>query len=352
MHAQIFYEPENMRLEEVPVPEIGEDEVLVRVKATGICGSDIAYYFGVSSLETESGKGPLILGHELTGEVTQVGSVARKLFREGDRVVLNPVQYCNACPLCLKGQVNLCENKTVLGVSVDGGFAEYCKAKATAAVKLPDNVSYEAGALTEPLADAVYAVQNADLHLGDSVAIFGPGTIGLMMVQLAKVSGAGQLFLIGTRDERLRLGGQFGADVLLNTAQPESEFYCADLPAAIAERTNGLMVDRAITATGSLDAMHAALAITGRRSVIVFFGLPGDKDVIQVPALRSILWDKTIRFSWLSPLTWPRALQALATGLVDVQPLLTHRYALPDLIPALGEVRAREGGAIKAVVKP
>jgi len=109
MKAQVFYEKEKMRLEEIPVLKIGDDEVLVRVKACGVCGSDIAYYYGQSPLETPDGKGPLVLGHEFTGEVVQVGALPAKskLFAEGDRVVLNPVQYCNACAICAKGYTNL-----------------------------------------------------------------------------------------------------------------------------------------------------------------------------------------------------------------------------------------------------
>ena len=354
MKAQVFYEPNDMRLEEVDVPQIADDEVLVRVKACGICGSDIAYYYGDSPLETDDGKGPLIIGHEYSGEVAQMGKsvAASGLFQEGDRVVCDPVQYCNVCEICRKGQPNLCETKTVLGVSVDGGFAEYSRVKATSCVKLPDNVSFEHGALTEPLACSYYGVQNLDVRPGQFCVVFGGGTIGLMQLQLVKSSGAGTIVLVDVLDYRLEVGQNLGADVVLNTADRSSQYYCQDLKAKIEEMTKGMFADRAITPTGALEAMHQALEITGRRSVIVFFGLPGAEDKVQVPALESIFWDKTIRFSWLAPFTWPSALQALSTKLVNVEPLASHTLDLADLTDGLARVKAREDNVMKAVVKP
>lgn len=352
MKAQVFYEPNDMRLEEVAVPQIADDEILIRVKACGICGSDIAYYFGDATLETESGKGPCVLGHEYAGEVVKVGAIPESLglFAAGDRVVLDPVQYCNACEICKKGQVNLCEEKSVLGVSCDGGFAEFSKSKYTGVHKLPDNVSYEHGSLTEPLACATYANQNLEIGPGDFCVVIGPGPIGLMMAQLAKSSGAGTVALVGTRDYRLEVGAKLGADVLINTEDSNSKYYVECLKDKIAELTGGKMADRVVTPTSSVPAMEQALDISGRRSVIVFFGLPGPDDKIGVPALDSILWDKTIRFSWLAPFTWPPALQALAAGLVDVEPLVTHSFQLDELVSGLGRVKAREDNVMKAVV--
>ncbi|MFP4056599.1 MAG: zinc-dependent alcohol dehydrogenase [Candidatus Brocadiia bacterium] len=354
MKAQVFYEPNEMRLEDVPVPEVGPDEVLVQVKACGICGSDIAYYFGASSLETESGKGPLILGHEFTGEVVEVGAIPQGLglFQPGDRVVLDPVQYCNACDICYRGHPNLCENKAVLGVSTNGGFAEYSKSKYTQVHPLPDNVSFEHGALTEPLACATYAVSKLDIEPGHFCVVIGPGAVGLMMLQLVQRSGAGTAALLGTRDYRLDVGQSLGAGVLLNTAQEGSPHYAADPKARIAELTDGKMADRVVVATGSVEAMELALEITGRSSVIVYFGLPGDEDRVRVPALDSILWDKTIRFSWLAPGTWQTALSALGSGLVNVEPLVTHTFPLAELAEALGKVRDREDEPLKPVVVP
>ena len=139
---------------------------------------------------------------------------------------------------------------------------------------------------------------------------------------------------------------------MVNTADASSPYYCGDLKAKVDELTGGKFADRAITSTGALSAAEMALDVTGRRSVIVFFGLPGAHDKVPVPALDSILWDKTIRFSWLAPFTWPAALQALSAGLVNVELLASHSFELDTLVDGLARVKAREDNVMKAVVKP
>lgn len=354
MKAWVFYEPLKMEWEEVDIPQLAPDEVLVKIKACGICGSDIAYYWGNSSLETADGRGPLILGHEMSGEIVELGQLPKQLgiFKVGDRVAIDPVQYCNACEVCKKGEVNLCETKTVLGVSVNGAFAEYMKTKYTAMFKLADNVTYEQGAFAEPMADAVYALQNLEITLGDFCVVIGPGPIGLAQAALIKASGAGTLVVVGTRDYRLEIAKKNGADYVFNTKDSKSKYYCADVVKEIDKLTGGKMADRVLVSTSTPAAMELPFKISGRRSNIVFFGLPGDKDVVKVPVLETILWDKRINFSWLAPLTYPKALNAIASGLVDVNSLVTHKFPLKDLKGALEKVKNREGNPVKALVIP
>ncbi len=354
MEAQVFYEPENMRLQEIDVPSLAPDEVLIKVRACGICGSDIAYYWGLSPLETETGKGPLILGHEFSGDVVEVGRIPRegKLFKEGDRVTVDPVQYCNACDICYKGMVNLCENKKVVGVSTDGAFAEYVKSKYTGVHILPQNVTYEEGSCTEPLACATYGVNNLNIGLGDFCVIIGPGPIGLMMLQLVKSKGAGTVVLAGTRDYRLELGRKLGADIIFNTKEEGSKHYVKDLAEEIKALTEGKMANRVICPTGNLKAMSDALKISGRRATIVYFGLPGPDDLLRVPVLDSLLWDKTIRFSWLAPFTWVTALQTLSNKLVDIDSLITHKFSLKDALEGLKTIKNREDNAVKGLIIP
>ncbi|HOJ59973.1 MAG TPA: alcohol dehydrogenase catalytic domain-containing protein [bacterium] len=354
MAAQVFYEPEKMELESVNVPAPGPDQILVRVKACGICGSDVAYYYGQSSLETPTGKGPLILGHEFTGEVAEVGAIPEKLglFQKGDRVVIDPVQYCNACEICKRGMPNLCEKKQVLGVSSNGAFAEYCVSHYTGVHKIPANVTYEQAAMTEPLACATYGVSKMSIQLGDFAVVLGAGVIGAMMLQLIKSSGAGQVAVVDTLDYRLDIAKKVGAQLLYNTADKNSPYYTPDLKKEIEKLTNGKFADACIVATGAVPAMEQALEITGRRARIVYFGLPADDAVVRLPALKSIFWDKTILFSWLAPLTWPTALQAIANGLVNVDLLRTHDVPLSELRETIALVRDRRGNPIKAVVHP
>ncbi len=356
MKAQVFYEPEKMTLQDVPVPAVGPEEVLIRVKACGICGSDVAYFYGASSLETKDGKGPLILGHEMSGEVAEVGAIPKGLglFKTGDRVTVDPVQYCNACRICKKGYVNLCEHKKVLGVSVNGGLADFCLSHFTGVHKIPKNVSFEEAAMTEPLACAVHGVQRMGVKPGDFCVVMGPGAIGSMMIQLIKKSGAGRVVIVGAKgdDYRLKISLKAGADAALNVAEPSSPYYVKDLKAKISEMTDGQFADAVITPTGAVSAMETAFEISGRRARIVFFGLPADDAVIRVPALKTIFWDKTVHFSWLAPLTWPTALDAISRGLVDVKSLQTKTIKLEALAQGIQEVKNRVGDPLKVIVQP
>lgn len=352
MKAQVFYEPEKMKLESRPVPQIGPEEVLVRVHATGICGSDVAYYYGKSSLGTPTGKGPLVLGHELSGTIEKVGDIAadKGKFKPGDRVVVNPVQSSPGSPWTKRGLSNV-DLGSVVGVSVDGGLAELCKSHWFWTVKIPQNVNLDAAASTEPLACAAYAVKNLKIERGNFVVIFGPGPVGLMMAQLAKAAGAGKVLLAGTRDSRLELGKKLGADLIANTKDPSSPHFTKDLAAFIRDANAGELADRAITSTSSLKAIEQALAVTGRASTVVLFGLPGDKDEYKLPALQSMLMDKTVRFSWLAPTTWPEAVEAIATGKVKLEPLQTHHFPLEDLAEAIRKLRDRENNTVKTLIK-
>ena len=352
MKAQVFYEAENMKLEELEIPELGPDEALVQVKACGICGSDLEYYFGRSPVGTPTGKGPIVLGHEFTGVIAELGSAGKKLFKEGDRVVVNPVQNCNACRACLSGKTNLCTSIYVPGVTANGAFAEYCVSKYTGLVPLPDNLSFEEGAFTEPLACAAYGMKKLEIRPGQFVVISGPGPLGLMMVQLAKSIGAGKVALVGTRDYRLEKGKELGADYIFNVKEKNSPHYVKNLKEAISDLTGGRLADRAIVPSSSNDAFEQAIDITGNAAIIVHFGLPGEKDVIHVPALSTHTMDKEIRFSWLAPLMWPTTLDILANGLVKVKPLLTHSYPLEQTEGAIRAVQDREGNVIKAQIKP
>jgi threonine dehydrogenase-like Zn-dependent dehydrogenase len=352
MKAQVFYEKEKMVLEERPVPQITDLDVLVKVKAVGICGSDISYFYGLSPVDTPTGKGPIVLGHEFTGQVVKVGKVPASLglFQEGDRVVVNPVQHCNACYACAAGQTHQCQNLNVSGVSADGAFAEYCKANYTALFKLPEAVDYASGAFLEPLACAVNGMRKLEIDLGQFVVVFGPGPMGQMMVQMARRWGAGRVALVGTRDYRLEWGKKSGADFVFNPSEKGSRYYAKDLKKAIQEAGDGKLADRVIVATSSNEAFETAIDIAGTCSILVHYGLPGGEDVIRVPALSFHTMDKEIRAAWLAPLAWPPAIRAIATGIVKVKDLVSHTYELEDTEKAIRNLKERVGNPMKVQI--
>jgi L-iditol 2-dehydrogenase len=352
MKAAVFYETEDLRLEDVPEPEAGPDEVVVKVLACGFCGSDIEYYYGRSPLGTPDGKGPLVLGHEICGQVVQAGKLAEQYgLAEGDRVALNPVQSCNACNNCRSGKLQFCQNLTVLGVTMNGGFAEYVKTKIAHAYKLPDSLTDEQGAFVEMLSSAVYSVQRAEIEPENFAVVYGPGPVGLSMVQLLKNEGA-RVALIGTRDYRLELGKTVGADFVWNVSDEASPHYVADVGQAIMDANGGALADRVLVGTASVEANQQAIEISGNSSVVVLMGLAGPEDAVSVPLLSNLYQDKTIRFSLLYPLQWPKTIRILEDAKVDTGKIITHSATLEEIAPAIERVLNRDDSVVKTVIKP
>lgn len=351
MKVQNFYEPLVMKYEERDIPQIGDNEVLIKVMATAICGSDISYYYGHSPLGTPDGKGPLYLGHEISGIVAKIGGIPQKagLFSVGDRVAVNPVQQCNACEACMRGEFNVCEHGETIGVDCNGGFAEYVKVKYTHVYKLPDKVSFEQGALAEPLACATYGIKRLDIQLGQDVVIFGPGPIGLMMVQLAKASGAGRVLLVGRRDYPLETGKQLGADFIVNNTDQDSPYYSSDILKTVKEKF-GRLAPRCIVPTSSMQALQDALKVTGPASTIVYFGLPGPDDKLEVPMLEAINMDRTIKCAWLAPGVWDNVFHAINSGQVNLDPIITHRFTLEECEKGIRFMKESKENKIKGIV--
>jgi len=342
-----------MKLEEIPIPEVTPVDVLVKVKNVGICGSDISYYYGLSPVGTPTGKGPIVLGHEFTGEVVEVGDVPKMLglFSPGDRVVVNPVQNCNACTACAEGNTHTCEKLYVPGVTNNGGFAEYCVSKYTGLFKLPAGVSYAAGAFTEPFACVINAVKKMEMEPGDFVVIFGPGSMGMMMIQMCRSVGAGKIALIGaSNDWRLEQGKKFGADYIFNASLKSSKYYTADLKKSVFDLTDGRLADRALVPTSSNSAFEQAVEITGNCGIVIHFGLPNEDDVMKIPALSFHTMDKEIRSAWLAPLAWPAAIRSIKEGLVKVEEIITGTFPLEDTEKAIRILKNDPGKHLKVQI--
>jgi L-iditol 2-dehydrogenase len=195
-------------------------------------------------------------------------------------------------------------------------------------------------------------VKKLAIEPGQFVAVFGPGAMGLMMLQLCKSLGAGKVAFIGTRDYRLEEGKKWGADYLFNTKDTKSKHYVKDLKKAIADITHGQLADRAIVPTSSNDAFEQAIDVTGNAAILVHFGLPNSGDVIKVPALSTHTMDKEIRFSWLAPMVWPTAIRSVAEGLVKVESLITSTVPLAKAGDAIRSLKELVGNPLKVQVTP
>lgn len=352
MKVQNFIEPYVMKFEEHDIPKIADNEVLIKVKAAGICGSDISYYYGHSPLDTPGGKGPLYLGHEAAGVVAEVGSIAAGmgLFQAGDRVAINPVQQCNACPACMRGEFNTCSHVETIGVGVNGCFAEYVKVKYTHVYKIPDEVSFKDAALAEPLACATHGVTLLDIKLGQTVVVYGTGGIGLMQAQLAKAAGAGKVIVVNIDDYGLEKALECGATHVINNMDKASKYYAADVAAKVAEINNGVPAPRAIVATSAMPALQDALTSTGPCSTIVYFGLPSPTDELKVPVLEAIQSERTLKFSWLAPLVWDNVFAVIASGQVNLKPIITHTFSLADAEKGIKFMHESKENKVKGVI--
>lgn len=352
MKVNRFMEPLKMEYREEPIPQIDPTEVLIKVKATGICGSDLVYYYGESPLDTADGKGPLILGHEFSGEIVEIGEAAAQLhlFEVGDHVAVNPVQTCNACPACLRGEFNECTHAGVIGTSVDGAMAEYVKAKYTNVYKIDKSIPFEFAAISEPLACATHAVNRLEILPGQTVVVYGVGGIGLMMTQLCKAFGAGKVIVVARKDYGLQKALDCGADYVINNSRKDSEYYAENVPERVRELNGGELAQRAILATGNISALQDALNVTGPCSTVVFFGQAGPDDRLSVPVLDCLKAEKTLKFSWLAPLVWDQVFKLISTGQVDLSKIITHRFSLEDAEKGIRFMRESKESKVKGVI--
>ncbi len=255
---------DQLEIRDVPEPSPGPGEVVLRVAAAGICGSELHGFVTHAVRRTP----PTIMGHEFCGQVGAVGEGVSG-WRPGDRVVVNSVIACGQCDDCRDGQVHLCQKGEVFGTKRPGGFAERCGVPVSTLLPLPDAVSDVQGALLEPLANAVHALSLTRQRFPETVVIFGAGTIGLFALQVARVGGALRLVTVDTSDARLRMAGQLGAETILNPKRH-------NVVAAVRDLTRGRGADIVVDAVGAADTRQIAVSAARRGGEIVWLGLHDD----------------------------------------------------------------------------
>ena len=343
MRAALLYGPRDLRIEERPDPVIGPGEMLLRVRAVGVCGSDVHIYvhgeIGGTVLQR-----PLILGHEFSGEVVQVVGDVHNL-RPGDRVAVDPARNCMTCEFCLKGHPNLCENLHFCGTMPDdGALAEYMAYPARLAYPLPDSISYGEAAVVEPLGIAIHATDLGKLRAGCETAVLGCGPIGLLVIQMARVCGATRIFATDLLDHQLEFARRCGATDVLNARE-------ADPVAWIAEETRGRGVDVAFDAAGAADTPAQAVEMTRRGGTVCLIGIPVE-DRTEFRASGARRKGLTIKLVRRMKHIYPRAIALVRRGLVDLQSLLTHEFPLEKTTEAYELVEHYRDGVIKAVIRP
>ena len=316
MRVAVYYNNSDVRVEERPVPRIGAGEVLIKVMASGICGSDVMEWYRIK-------KAPLVLGHEIAGEIAEVGAgVAR--YKVGDRVFVSHHIPCNTCHYCLRGYHTACE--TLHTTNYDpGGFAEYIRVPRLNCDRgvflLPDDVSFDAGVFVEPLACVVRGQRIAGLQPGQTVLILGSGISGLLHLLLARSLGAGRMITTDISPFRLDMARQFGADGAFNARE--------DIPAHLRRINGDRLADLVIVCTGALSAFKQALQSVDRGGTILCFATtePG----VDLPVPINDFWRNEIKLLpsyGNSPLDATVAIELIRSGRVPVERMITHRLPL------------------------
>ena len=344
MNALLLTAPSKLELVEFTTPQPGEDEVLVRIRACGICGSDIHGWDGSSGRRIP----PLIMGHEAAGEIAGVGPNVNS-WRVGDRVTFDSTIYCGQCDYCRSGRVNLCESRRVIGVSPPeykqhGAFAEYLVVPQRILYRLPDGMPFEHAAMVEPVSIAVHAVQRVTIAPTDIAVVVGAGMIGLLIIQVLRWSGAQRVIAVDLEPKRLALARELGAtDTLQSNA--------GDIPAEILRLSDGHGADCVFEAVGIGATTQLALQVARRGGAIVLVGNLAQK--IEFPLQSVVTRELTIHGSCSSAGEYPLCLDLIARNIVRVGPMISTIAPLSHGIDWFQRLSSRGGGEyLKVILQP
>lgn len=344
MKALLMETYKKLNYTEVPDPKIsGPRDILVKVKAVAICGSDVHGFDG----STGRRQPPIIMGHEAAGEVVATGAEVRA-FKKGDRITFDSTVYCGSCWYCRRGEVNLCENREVLGVSCGdyrrhGAFAEYLVIPDHIAVPLPDGIPYEEAACTEPAGVAAHAARIMPPALNDTIAVVGSGLIGNLIIQVLKAGSSGRIIALDIDPARREVAASFGADVLLDPATP-------DLDARIKELTDGRGVDCAFEVVGLSASVKTAIAVTRKGGSVALVGVNAPN--VELPMQSVVTRQIRLFGSCAIAGEYPLALDLMARKKIDVRPLISAVAPLSEGDLWMQRLYRREGNLLKVVLVP
>ncbi len=339
MKAAIFYGRHDLKVEEIERPQITDEEVLIEVKACGVCGTDVHIFEGSDGAAKVYP--PEVLGHEYSGLVIEAGKNVKN-FKVGDRVCVDPNMYCGNCTPCRDGKVHFCENMLSYGVTLKGGFAQYSAVNERQAYKLGENTNYVAGAMTEPLACCLHGIDMCDIKQGEKVVIVGAGLIGLLMLQLATISGASAVAVLEPSSEKREQAKKLGATLCIDPIKEDAQKILAE---------NGFSdVQVVIECVGKTQTIENAIQIVGKGGTVMMFGLTTPDATISVKPFEVFQKEIVLKSSFINPLTQKRALELIDAKKVDVESMVCATCSLEELKEVLSSDELRAKG--KYVVCP
>lgn len=338
MKASRFLGNKTFAVTDLPTPHAGPGELVLRNQVCGVCGTDVHIYHGEPG--SADVNPPVVLGHEYSGEVVEVGEGVTG-FAVGDHVTVDPNIYCGHCAYCQNGKKQLCPSMEAIGVTRDGGFAQYSRIPASQAFKLEPTVPWEAAAMAEPLACCLHGIDLAGIQVGDKVCVVGGGAIGLLMVQLAKLSGASQIVLSEPNEKRRQVGLQLGANAAIDPTRPDAQ-------EAFAQVLDG-GANVVIECVGNVPAVKSAFQFAGKGATVLLFSVPKVDATFDLPLFDVYKKELTIKGSFVNPDTHARAVALINSGKVDFGPIITHRFTLDQLPEAIA--MQMSDASIKVVVE-
>jgi L-iditol 2-dehydrogenase len=343
MKALLLKDYKQLEITSVPDPAIGPEEVLVRVKACGICGSDVHGYDGHTGRRIP----PLIMGHEAAGLIAEVGANVKQ-FSPGDRVTVDSTVYCGKCFYCRRGNVNLCDNRNVLGVSCNeyrrhGAFAEFMAVPQHIVYRLPDDLSFEQAAMIEAVSIAFHAINRTPLKLGDTVVVVGAGMIGQLVIQTLRQAGCGKLIAIDIDDRKLQMARDLGADEGINANSP-------DISAQILERTHGRGSDLAFEVVGTSVAFNTAVTSVRKGGAVTLVGNLSPK--VDMPLQQIVTREITLIGVCASSGEYPACIDLMARGKIDVRAFISALAPLEEGPMWFDRLYRQEPGLMKVILKP
>lgn len=341
MKAAVWLEKDVIAIKDIPKPGIKPNEVLLRVKAAGVCMTDIHRLKGVIKI----GEPPQVMGHEIAGEIIELGNDVHN-WNTADRVVVETNIGCGDCYYCRRGMKHLCINGGEIGYApYQGGYAEYVTVPASNIYKIPDNVSYEEAGILESFICPAGSIYRIGMHFGDSVLVIGAGPAGLAYIQACRVNGATKIIVAARRAESLAAAIHFGADVVINTREE-------DLSETVMMETNGLGVDVAIDAAGTTETINTCIDMARRGGKVIFYGIPPINGGANVNILEVITKELTLYGASGNPYIWDKVLDLTSKGVFNLKDMVTHRFKLQDIDEAIDLVWNKRDEVIKAVLLP
>lgn len=339
MKAAVFYGKHNLKIEELPIPHPNIDEVVIKVEACGICGTDVHIFSGdEGAAATPSGT---VLGHEFSGTIVEIGKNVNE-YKVGDRVCVDPNKMCGECYYCKNAIGHFCEHMVGIGTTVNGGFAQYCVIPQSQLYKIDDETTFNAAAMAEPVSCCIHGIDLCNIQLDDTVLVIGCGMIGLLMIQLAKIKGAKKVIAIDITDEKEAIVKKLGCDIYINSKKENV--------LKILQKNNINRISKVIECVGKTETMEQAIEYAGKKAIVLLFGLTAPNDTMLIRPFQIFKKELEIKASYINPYTQDQAITLINNKKIDVSSMVYKTFSLEHLPEILSNKEILNKG--KIIINP